>query len=168
MEQLMNIDDLLIQQVRSVFDGDKHLLYVIPKIMQKVKERELLNFMEEFYELKKNQTVRLGDVFNILIIEKEGEKNEVIRALSRQKRMLLERSETKLMDCAITSILIRSIITLQLNGYETAINCTIDLEDKRIVRLLRTCFREERVLEKKLERLEAVYIEDVATLSLVV
>lgn len=166
MEYLTNLNQLLAQQVRRIYDGEKYMLKVINSMEENAISKDLKQFLVGQADEKRRQMSRLGQVFKDLDIETRVEPNDAIRCLSKEKKEMLDRCKTdKLYDAAMI-IYNRAISNLQATSYQTAVASAVELGETESARLLRRCLREEQGIEKRLSMMEEEFIEDLALISI--
>lgn len=167
MEKIKNINDLLVQQVRNIYNAEKYLMDGTLSELQTAEYIELKEFLMIQQEEKHRQLSRLGEVCKHLGVEPEGELNEPIRCLAAQLTSSLQRTESPTMKDTLLAIFHRSMIDLQINAYQTAVSCAVEINDADSIRLLRRCLREEKGLEKHIGLIEEVCIEDLGNTPVV-
>lgn len=154
-----NLKDMMLQQIRSLYDADHVILESLPHLKDKAQSKELKEFLELEIEEKVRQQHRMEMIFSILKENLRGESDEVMRCMTLVQRNLIERCLINGISDTMIIILARSNVAHQVNGYQTAVSCAVALGYSEIARLLRRGLREEKGIEKHLGLLEEVHVK---------
>lgn len=158
MKKITNMKDVMLQQIRSLYDADRTIYNSLPLLREKAFSQELKEFIDEEIEEKLRQQHRMEIIFTILKEDTEGQIDDVMRCMAKsQKRLTSQCTGSELSDTMMI-ITGRAMATHQINGYQTAVTCAVSVGYPDITRLLRRALREEKGIEKKLGLLEELHL----------
>lgn len=142
--EILDLYDLMLEQLRDLYDGEKQQLEVFPKLDQMANSLELSEIIERHELETKRQVVRLENAFYNLEENPRGELCEGIRGLIKEALNLAERCKNpEVLDAGlITSI--QHINHYEMAGYGTAISYAKALERHNEAELLLETLREEK------------------------
>ncbi|MBL6448851.1 DUF892 family protein [Fulvivirga sp. 29W222] len=159
MKKITNMKDMMLQQIRSLYDADRTIYKSLPLLKEKAYSNDLKELIDEEIEEKLRQQHRMEIIFTILKEDTEGQIDDVMRCMTKSQRKLTNQcTETELSDTMMI-ITGRAMATHQINGYQTAITCAVSAGCPDITRLLRRALREEKGMEKKLGLLEEMHLQ---------
>ena len=76
-----NVKDLLLNELRDLYDAEKQLVKALPKIAKAVSSEQLREAIQEHLEETKTQVERLKDAFERLDTPARGKRCEAMRGL---------------------------------------------------------------------------------------
>jgi ferritin-like metal-binding protein YciE len=143
-EDIFDLYDLLMEQLRDLYDGEQQQLDTLPKLDELADSFEL----EEIIEYHRKETIRQKDrlekIFRLLKEEPEGESCDGIKGLIRETIKLAERCKNpEVKDAAIITSL-QHINHYEMAGYGTAIAYSKQLKRHDVGELLLETLREEK------------------------
>ncbi|MGM0588441.1 MAG: ferritin-like domain-containing protein [Bacteroidota bacterium] len=162
-EDILDLYDLLIEQLRDLYDGEQQQLNVLPKFDRKAVAPELEEVIAFHVRETKHHVQRLEEAFDILEEEPAGESCEGIHGLIREAIKLTDRCKIpEVIDAAlITSI--QHINHYEIAGYGTAISYAKALDLHQVAEILLETLREEKNADKNLSSLAEDHINVDAT-----
>ena len=141
---IFDLYDLMMEQLRDLYDGEKQQLEVFPKFDEMASSYELQEIIEHHEQETKRQAVRLESIFTLLDESPSGESCDGIRGLINEALKLVRRCKNpEVLDAAlITSI--QHINHYEMAGYGTAIAYAKALERHDVAEALLDTLREEK------------------------
>jgi len=142
--EIFDLYDLMMEQLRDLYDGEKQQLEVFPEFNDMASTFELREIVEHHEKETKRQAVRLESIFTMLDEEPKGESCDGIRGLISEAKKLTRRCKNpEVIDAAlITSI--QHINHYEMAGYGTAIAYAKALDRHDVAEALLDSLREEK------------------------
>jgi len=153
MEKLTNIHDLLINQLRDLYDAEDQQFIHLSKIKSAVSSM-VLNDMLEYYrrELQKHLR-RLERIFTIMNKDPEGKKSMAMEGLIKEAHSLIDRcTEGEVLDAGLATS-IQHINHYEIAGYGTAISYAKALEKHDLATSLLETLRDRKQFDLELSNL---------------
>ncbi|MDX1586627.1 MAG: DUF892 family protein [Balneolaceae bacterium] len=166
--EIFDLYDLLLEQLRDLYDGEQQQLDILPKLDELADSFEL----EEIIEYHRKETIRQKDrldkVFRQLKEEPEGESCDGIKGLIRETLKLARRCKNpEVRDAAIITSL-QHINHYEMAGYGTAIAYCKQLRRHDIAEILLETLREEKASDMGLSEIAENHINPDAKWSFIV
>ena len=166
--EIFDLYDLLMEQLRDLYDGEQQQLEILPKLDELADSFEL----EEIVEYHRKETIRQKDrlekIFRLLKEEPEGESCDGIKGLIRETLKLARRCKNpEVRDASIITSL-QHINHYELAGYGTAIAYAKQLKRHDIGELLLETLREEKASDMGLSDIAENHINPDAKWSFIV
>lgn len=166
--EIFDLYDLLLEQLRDLYDGEQQQLDILPKLDELADSFEL----EEIVEYHRKETIRQKDrlekIFRLLKEEPEGESCDGIKGLIRETIKLARRCKNpEVRDASIITSL-QHINHYEMAGYGTAIAYTKQLNRHDIAELLLETLREEKASDMGLSEIAENHINPDARWSFIV
>src|ERR1700730_15124327 len=71
--KLENLQQLFVEQLRDLYDGEQQITKALPKLIDKAKNAELKDALQEHLDVTHEQIRRLDEIFNMLDEDASGE-----------------------------------------------------------------------------------------------
>lgn len=142
--EIFDLYDLMLEQLRDLYDGEKQQLKVFPEFDRLAYSPELREIVERHELETERQVVRLKSIFNMLDEKPEGESCDGINGLIKEALKLARRCRSsEVIDAAlITSI--QHINHYEMAGYGTAVSYAKALDRHEVAEILLESLREEK------------------------
>jgi ferritin-like metal-binding protein YciE len=102
MMPIKNVQDLLLNELRDIYDAEKQLARALPKMAKAASSEQLRVAFEEHLEETKNQVERLEQVFDNLDTKARGKRCEAMRGLVEEASEIMEEIKTpQVLDAAL-------------------------------------------------------------------
>lgn len=158
MKPIVNLNDLMCEQLRSVYDSEKQLNSRLPQILRQTIDNRLRDTLASFVEEQENNKWRLKQVFEELFLQKRGEKCEAMRYMLNEAEDLMKRSmDPEVMDAAIITAL-QHIIHYQIAGYGAISNYANTLDLLRVAEKVHMNLEVKKSMDRKLAVLAEEYV----------
>ncbi|NGP76582.1 DUF892 family protein [Balneolaceae bacterium YR4-1] len=166
--EIFDLYDLLMEQLRDLYDGEQQQLEILPKLDELADSFEL----EEIVEYHRKETIRQKDrlekIFRLLKEEPEGESCDGIKGLIRETLKLARRCKNpEVRDASIITSL-QHINHYEMAGYGTAIAYAKQLNRHDLAELLLETLREEKASDMGLSEIAENHINPDAKWSFIV
>lgn len=166
--EIFDLYDLLLEQLRDLYDGEQQQLDILPKLDELADSFEL----EEIVEYHRKETIRQKDrlekIFRLLKEEPEGESCDGIKGLIRETLKLARRCKnSEVRDASIITSL-QHINHYEMAGYGTAIAYAKQLKRHEIAEVLLETLREEKASDMGLSEIAENRINPDAKWSFIV
>jgi ferritin-like metal-binding protein YciE len=97
-----NVQDLLLNELRDIYDAEKQLVRALPKMAKAASSEQLRVAFEEHLAETKNQVERLEQVFDKLDTKTRGKRCEAMRGLVEEASEIMDEIKTpQLLDAAL-------------------------------------------------------------------
>lgn len=117
MKKIADLNDLMIEQLRDLYHGEKKLEDLLPRMIANAENLELKEVLEAYYKKCEAQIMRIRQVFELLFVQKRGVVCDAMVAMAKQTESLMDRSEnTQVRDASLITSL-QHIIHYQMAGY---------------------------------------------------
>ncbi len=150
MGPIDNLKDLMIEQLRELFDGEVHSLRKLRKLIDQVSDSRLREVLDEYISAHDEQVMRLCQVFELQFIRKRGEISESLEVMSEEALQLMERCTNKIIRDAAAITALQHMIHFKIAGYGsvTTYARTLRLWDEAAI--LHKCLEIEKEFDEKL------------------
>jgi ferritin-like metal-binding protein YciE len=102
MMPIKNVQDLLLNELRDIYDAEKQLVRALPKMAKAASSEQRRVAFEEHLEETKNQVERLVQVFDNLDTKARGKRCEAMRGLVEEASEIMEEIKTpQVLDAAL-------------------------------------------------------------------
>ena len=158
MAKTRNLEDLLVEELKDLFDAEKQLTRALPKVARAASAPELKEAIEEHLEVTKGQVQRLEQVFEQLGKPARGKPCEAMKGLVTEAQELMEEDmPEELLDVGLIAGSQR-IEHYEMAGYGTVRTLAQTLGHKEVAQLLEETLREEEAADKKLTAIAKKYV----------
>ncbi|MDN5203930.1 DUF892 family protein [Fulvivirgaceae bacterium BMA10] len=153
MENLKNLKDLFLEQIRDLYQGEKRQLDSLNYISEQTTNSKLKQLVNDHVSNTEDQIQRLERVFADLYEEYEGEKGKPMKALIKEARVLLSRCEDPEIRDAAAITALQHIDHYEIAGYGAACTYAKMLDMTEIADMLHQSLEEEKRSDRKLAML---------------
>lgn len=117
MKQILDLNDLMVEQLRELYDAELHLVPFLEQLKADVTSYPLAQLLLRYQKIADDNHWVLKQVFNDLFKQKRGEKNDAIRLMEEQAMELLQRCHTNEVKDAAIIISVQHIIHYKIASY---------------------------------------------------
>ena len=158
MKDLINLYDLMIEQLRDLYDGELQQKKVLPKFKKEAESERLQDIIGAHIRDTKHQITRLEEIFSNLSEKPEGEHCKGMKGLIKEALQLIERSaDPEVLDAGLITSL-QHINHYEIAGYGTAIAYAKALGNHTLAANLLHSLREEKRSDEELSDLALGFI----------
>ncbi len=166
--EIVDLYDLLLEQLRDLYDGEKQQIEVLPKLDELADSFELEEIIEYHRKETLRQKERLEEIFQKLEEEPEGESCDGIKGLIKEMMKLAQRCKNpEVCDAGLITSM-QHINHYEIAGYGTAISYAKQLDRHDIGELLWETLREEKASDMGLSEIAESQINPDARWSFIV
>lgn len=144
MKTIITLNELLIENLRALYDAEILIQSVLPKIIDEIDSPELKRILFRYYEKVGNKIDRLDKIFILLKQNSVGVENNVIdKIVDSSERLLKNILKKDVRDAAIIAELQR-INHLLITDYGTACAFANVLELEKVAKHLHRILSDEK------------------------
>ncbi len=150
MPKLTTLEDLLVEELKDLFDAENQLTRALPKMVKAATAPELKAAFQEHLEVTKQQVQRLTQVFEKLGKPAKGKRCEAMKGLIAESQELLdEKMGPELLDVGLIGAA-QKVEHYEMAGYGTVRTMASILGHPEAAQLLDQTLKEEEAADKKL------------------
>lgn len=144
------MEDLYVEELRDLYDSEKQLLKMLPKMAKAVQASELREAFANHTDETRQQVKRLEEIFKRLGEEPEGKKCKAMKGLiAEAKDFLGEEAEPELVDVGLITAA-QKVEHYEIAGYGCAATYAKLLGHEEDARALHQTLQEEKAADEKL------------------
>src|SRR5687767_7766242 len=147
MEQLQ---ELLTEELRDLYDAEKQLVKALPKVAKAVTDTELNQGILEHLEVTKNQATRLEQVFELLGERAKSKPCKAMKGLIEEANEHISEHERGSVLDSVLIIGSQKIEHYDIAGYGSVRAIAKSLGNREVLGLLQTTLAEEEQTDKRL------------------
>lgn len=148
--KLNNLDDLLKDQIKDLYNAEGQLVKALPKMAKKASCESLKEAITEHLAETKNQITRLEKIGEILDFKLTGKQCKAMKGLIEEGTEVLEtEGDDDVIDAALIAAAQR-VEHYEISAYGTARAFAEELGHKQVVKLLQETLDEEGAADEKL------------------
>ncbi len=117
MKEILDLNDLMVEQLRELYDAEVQLAPFLEKMRLDVKSYQLEQLIKKYQKTADDNHWVLKQVFNDLFVQKRGERNESIRLMEERSEQILARCQTPEVKDAAIIICLQHIIHYKIASY---------------------------------------------------
>ena len=152
---MTTLDDLLLDQIRDLYDAEKQLLRALPKMAKAATSEELRGAIENHLEETKNQVARLEEIFGELETPAKSKPCKAMKGLIEEGAEAAEENAAEaLVDLSVIAAAQR-VEHYEISAYGTARAIAEHLGQDRVAELLKETEEEEKAADSKLTEIAA-------------
>lgn len=153
-EKITSFEELLIHELKDLFDAEHQLIHALPKVAKEVENPELRDAIKSHLEETRHQVSRLEEIFKILKVDiKTKPKCEAMEGLLEEvEEVMKDFPKSILRDAAIIGAAQR-VEHYEIAGYGTAKAHAKLLELQSVEALLNETLEEELGADRKLTKI---------------
>lgn len=153
MKYMTNLKDLLIKQLRELYDAEHEQHAVLSGMVERVSSHQLKKALELHIHDTERHIRRLEDIFGKLQTLALGEASEAMQANVKEAYDLIERSgDPAILDAALIAA-IQYIEHFEIAGYGTACTFANELALPYITKQLHLTLKEEKKFDEQLSEI---------------
>jgi ferritin-like metal-binding protein YciE len=93
MKKLVNLNDLMVEELRELYDAEVQVLDAMTRLMTYPTHPRLSTMMQHYIDLNEEQQMRIRQVFENLFVQKRGEKSASMTTMIKKLDELTLRCE---------------------------------------------------------------------------
>lgn len=100
--KLNNLKDLLIHELKDVYNAEQQITKALPKMMKACSSEELKKAFQNHLEVTEKQIQRLDKVFEMMGEKSSGEKCKAMEGIIKESESMMdEKADASVMDAAL-------------------------------------------------------------------
>jgi ferritin-like metal-binding protein YciE len=157
---MSTVEDLLVDQIRDLYDAEKQLVRALPKMAKAASSDELRQAIEDHLEETTNQVQRLEQAFEQLDKTAKGKTCKAMKGLIEEGGEVIEEdSEEPINDLALIAAAQR-VEHYEISAYGTAKAMAKHIGENQVASLLEETEDEEKAADKKLTEIAMDLMQD--------
>ena len=165
MTSLQTLDDLLVDELRDIYNAERQLLKALPAMRKKVNNPRLSDALENHLRQTEGQVDRLEQIFQELDQPARGKKCKGMEGLIEEgKEFLTARGDSDTLDAAIIGAAQR-VEHYEIAAYGTAVAHARAMGHMNAVRLLEATLDEEKEADRLLSEIAEAGLNERATMT---
>jgi len=157
---MSTVEDLLVDQIRDLYDAEKQLVRALPKMAKAASSDELRQAIEDHLEETNNQVQRLEQAFEQLEKTAKGKTCKAMKGLIEEGGEVIEEdSEEPINDLALIAAAQR-VEHYEISAYGTAKAMAKHIGENQVASLLEETEDEEKAADKKLTEIALDLMQD--------
>jgi ferritin-like metal-binding protein YciE len=162
---MSTVEDLLVEQIRDLYDAEKQLVRALPKMAKAASSDELRQAIEDHLEETTNQVQRLEQAFEQLDKTAKGKTCKAMKGLIEEGGEVIEEdSEEPINDLALIAAAQR-VEHYEISAYGTAKAMATHIGENEVASLLEETEDEEKAADKKLTEIAMGLMQDATSRS---
>lgn len=158
MAKLKTLEELLVEELKDLFDAENQLTRALPKMAKAASAPELKEAFQEHLEVTRQQVERLTQVFEELGKPAKGKRCEAMKGLITEGQELMQQGiEPEILDAGLIGAA-QKVEHYEMAGYGTVRTMANVLGHKEAAQLLEQTLREEEAADKKLTMIARKYV----------
>jgi ferritin-like metal-binding protein YciE len=157
---MSTVEDLLVEQIRDLYDAEKQLVRALPKMAKAASSDELRQAIEDHLEETTNQVQRLEQAFEQLDKTAKGKTCKAMKGLIEEGGEVIEEdSEAPINDLALIAAAQR-VEHYEISAYGTARAMAKHIGEDQVASLLEETEDEEKAADQKLTEIAMGLMQD--------
>lgn len=153
MKKLSSLHELLVDQLKDLYNAEKQITKALPKMIKKANSEELKQAFTDHLEETEDQIARLEEVFQELGMDAKGKKCEAMEGLINEAKELLEEDAApNVMDAGLI-VCAQKVEHYEIATYGSLRTFADLLGYSRVADLLETTLNEEKATDEKLTQI---------------
>lgn len=158
MPKVKSLEDLLVEELKDLFDAENQLTRALPKMAKAASAPELKAAFQEHLEVTKAQVERLTQVFEELGKPAKGKRCEAMKGLITEGQELISTDiEPEILDAGLIGAA-QKVEHYEMAGYGTVRTMAEALGHSQAARLLDETLKEEGEADKKLTMIAKKFV----------
>jgi ferritin-like metal-binding protein YciE len=165
MANAESLQDLLVEELKDLFDAEKQITRALPKMAKKASSEELRAAFEEHLEVTEQQLERLTSVFEQLDLPARGKKCEGMQGLIEEAQShMKELDRGPVLDAALIGAA-QKVEHYEMAAYGTARTFASRLGHSEVASALEETLAEEKEADQKLTQIAEHMVNPEAVLE---
>lgn len=158
--KLESLQNLFVEQLRDLYDGEQQITNALPKLIEKSTSPELRNALQEHLDITRQQIRRLDQIFQTLNEKSSGETCKGMKGvIAEGDGVVGDAKDNSVRDASIIASAQR-VEHYEIAGYGTVRTYARLLGKQQIAQLLEQTLQEEKEADAKLSQIaESVNVE---------
>lgn len=152
MATISTLEDLFVQELRDIYDGEKQITKALPKMAKAAENEELANAFQEHLEQTKGHVERLEQIFTQLDMRARGKHCAGLAGIIEEGGEVMDETEEPALNPALVAAAQR-VEHYEIAAYGTLISYARQLGHDDAADLLEETLNEEKETDRKLTEL---------------
>ena len=160
---MSTVEDLLVDQIRDLYDAEKQLVRALPKMAKAASSDELRQAIEDHLEETTNQVTRLEQAFQQLDRPAKSKTCKAMRGLIEEGGEVIEEDAVEPINDLALIAAAQRVEHYEISAYGTAKAMATHLGEDQVASLLEETEDEEKAADHKLTEIAMVLMADAKT-----
>ena len=160
---MSTVEDLLVDQIRDLYDAEKQLVRALPKMAKAASSDELRQAIEDHLEETTNQVTRLEQAFQQLDQPAKSKTCKAMRGLIEEGGEVIEEDAVEPINDLALIAAAQRVEHYEISAYGTAKAMATHLGEDQVASLLEETEDEEKAADHKLTEIAMVLMADAKT-----
>jgi len=152
------LQELLVEQLRDIYDAEKQLVKALPKMAKAAENEELAEALREHLSVTEGQVTRLVEVFGIVGAPAKGKPCKGMKGLVEEGAEQMQEDKGEMRDLAIIAAA-QKVEHYEMSAYGTVRTLAEQLDLGDAVELLQQTEEEEKEADAKLTEIAMTLYE---------
>lgn len=161
MAGISTLEELFVQELRDMYDGEKQIVKALPKMAKAAENEELSAAFEEHLEQTKNQVERLEQIFSQLEMRPRGKHCAGLAGIIEEGSETMSEAEEPALGAALIASAQR-VEHYEIAAYGTLVTYARQLGHEEAAELLEETLNEEKETDRKLTELAEGFLNQQA------
>ena len=159
MRAILDLHDLLVEQLRELYDSELYLKEALPDLKENAWHPGLRRVIDEYEAVATDSSMILLQVFNDLFTIEFGERSHSIRAMLKYNESIMEACKTPEITDAAIVLALQQVIHFKIASYGAVCTYAKILGVYRDGELLHQLLDEQKKIDRKLVALADLDID---------
>jgi len=160
--KINNLNTLLVEQIKDIYDAEKRLVRAIPKMAKTATSDDLRTALTEHLEVTRNQVNRLEKVFELLKAPVKAKTCAGMKGIIEEgEETISQDADVNILDTAIIGAAQR-VEHYEMAAYAAARTIAEHIGNEEVADLLQAAWNEEREADEKLAELSEQLLSQVS------
>lgn len=160
MKKITDLKDLMIDQMRDLYRGEKKLDKQLKKVSKIVQEPGLKQVVDDYLFENEGQIMRLRQAFELLYVQKRGKDCEPMRVMIKGlKRLEVQCEDPSVLDAGVI-VALQHMIHYEMAGYGAVCTYAQMLGLDNVAAIIHKNLEEERKMDRNLVLLAEQVVND--------
>jgi ferritin-like metal-binding protein YciE len=159
MAGISTLEELFVQELRDMYDGEKQITKALPKMAKAAENEELTAAFEQHLEQTKGQIERLEQIFEQLDMRPRGKHCAGIAGIIEEGSEMMSEAEEPALGAALVGAAQR-VEHYEIAAYGTLVTYARQLGHDDAAELLEQTLSEEKETDQKLTQLAESYLNE--------
>ncbi len=161
MASISTLEDLFVQELRDIYDGEKQIVKALPKMAKAAENEDLASGFQEHLEQSKTHVERLEQIFTQLDMRPRGKHCAGLAGIIEEGSEVMEEVEEPALNAALVAAAQR-VEHYEIAAYGTLIAYARQLGHDDAAELLEETLNEEKETDQKLTELAETVLNEQA------
>lgn len=151
--QIDNLERLMVEELKDLYDAEKQLTKALPKMVKEAKFPELRKALQDHLQQTETQVQRLEQVFKELGVTDRKKECKVMQALIAEGDEMIQQASNPITRDAALIAAAQRVEHYEMAGYGTVVSYAHQLDRNSVADLLQQSLNEEKQTDLMLSQI---------------